>query len=151
MAKRKKKHRPRESDLAVNVLKIVGVVSLCVVSAAIGGGISRHWGTAKYDISYSDFVVIMLTAIAVLMTVLAIFLATFGVIGWATLEGRVQEAMDKIEERTQRKIDKFVVDSKKKMEIFMRSKSKEIMYEGIQPFGDIPEDNDAGNEDEGGQ
>jgi|tagenome__1003787_1003787.scaffolds.fasta_scaffold19800887_2 hypothetical protein len=44
-----------------------------------------------YQVSYPDFLVIVLTALAVMITVLAIFLAALGVIGWATFEAKLRD------------------------------------------------------------
>jgi hypothetical protein len=45
----------------------------------------------SYQVSYADFLVIVLTALAVMITVLAIFLAALGVIGWATFEAKLRD------------------------------------------------------------
>lgn len=64
------------------VLGIFGVVVLCLLSAVVGAALTRNFGTSNYTISYADFVSIMLTAISLLMTLLAFFIAFLGVVGW---------------------------------------------------------------------
>ncbi|KRB79871.1 hypothetical protein ASE00_19435 [Sphingomonas sp. Root710] len=71
------------------LLKVAGVVLLCLLSGVVGGGLTRHFGTSSYTLSYADFISIMLTAVSLLMTVLAIFLAVFGFVGWTTIEQKV--------------------------------------------------------------
>lgn len=70
-------------------LKGLAAVGLCLISGVIGGALTRHVGTTNFTLSYADFVSIMLTAISVLMTVLAIFLAVAGFVGWTTIEQKV--------------------------------------------------------------
>lgn len=43
------------------------------------------------DVTYTDFLSITLTALAIMITVLGIFVAAAGVIGWATLENKLRD------------------------------------------------------------
>ncbi|QKR99204.1 hypothetical protein F9288_05715 [Sphingomonas sp. CL5.1] len=76
------------------LVKGIGIVFLCLVSGVIGGGLTRHFGTSSYTLSYADFISIMLTAVSLLMTVLAIFLAVLGFVGWTTIEQKVHNLTD---------------------------------------------------------
>lgn len=71
------------------VWKSASLICLCFLSGLIGSTFSRHMGSSSYTLSYADFVSIMLTAISLLMTVLAIFLAVAGFVGWTTIEQKV--------------------------------------------------------------
>jgi hypothetical protein len=103
------------------------LIVACLISAGIGGGISRNWGASEYTISYSDFVSIMLTAISLLMTVLAIFLAVLGFIGWTSIEQRVHEKA----EAYLATLDGAIM---KKAEEAIRERTGAIMYEGVTPI-----------------
>ena len=77
-----------------SVLKFLGV---CLIAAAAGAGASLvlhlvHTQTlpATDDIKYTDFLSITLTALSLMITVLGLFLAAAGVIGWTTLESRLK-------------------------------------------------------------
>lgn len=79
----------RSSAWPVRLLRIGGVVGLCLVSGIVGGALNRNFGTSSYTLSYADFVSIMLTAVSLLITVLAVFLAVAGFVGWTTIEQKV--------------------------------------------------------------
>jgi hypothetical protein len=109
-----------------------GVVGLCLISGVVGGALTRHSGTNSYTLSYADFVSIMLTAISVLMTLLAIFLAVAGFVGWTTIEQKVhsktEDFLAKGFEKGAR-LDRIVVD-------MIERKTEQIMFEGVQPVGE---------------
>ena len=80
-------------DMA-SVLKFLGI---CLIAAAAGAGASLvlhlvHTQSlpANDDIKYTDFLSITLTALSLMITVLGLFLAAAGVIGWTTLESRLK-------------------------------------------------------------
>ena len=110
------------------------VVGLCLASGMLGGAMTRQFGTSSYTLSYADFISIMLTAISLLMTVLAIFLGVFGFIGWNSIE---QKARSKTEQfldsefkeggRLNKMLFIRVVEA-------LREKTEEIMFEGIEPI-----------------
>ena len=123
-------------------LKAVLVVGLCLLSGIVGGALNRHFGTSSYTISYADFISIMLTAVSVLMTVLAIFLGVFGFIGW-----------NSIEQKAHRKTEQFLNSGFKdggrlntmlfeRVEDALRQKTKDIMFEGVEPIDDTDADED---------
>jgi hypothetical protein len=74
----------------------------------------------------------MLTAVSLLMTVLAIFLAVAGFLGWNTIEQKVH---DKTEDFLAKgfdkggRLDRVVVD-------MIERKTEEIMFRGVQPVGE---------------
>ncbi|WP_188237311.1 hypothetical protein [Sphingopyxis sp. LK2115] len=127
----------------VSALKVVGVVGLCLVSGVVGGSLTQHFGTSSYSLSYADFVSIMLTAVSLLMTVLAIFLAVVGFLGWTTIEqkvhGKTEDFLASGFEKGGR-LDRVVVE-------MIERKTEEIMFRGIQPVGD---DDLNGNEEDKG-
>ncbi len=59
----------RTSTRLSSLLRIAGIVALCVFSGVIGGALTRDFGASSYTLSYADFISIMLTAISLLMTV----------------------------------------------------------------------------------
>lgn len=130
------------------VLKVAGVASLCVISGVIGASLTRNFGTSSYTLSYADFVSIMLTAISLLMTVLAIFLAVAGFVGWTTIEQKVHgKTEDFLAEGFKKggRLDNIVVDT-------IHRKTEEIMFSGVQPVdGDDREGGNASNENNGGE
>ena len=101
------------------------MVALCVFSGVIGAALSRHFGESTYKLSYVDFISVMLSAVSVLMTTLAIFLAVLGVIGWNSIQNRVQD-----------KTNSFLYDEFKEgrsLHTMMVRKIDEYMYKGIMP------------------
>lgn len=109
-------------------LKVASVVALCLTSGVVGGGLTRHFGTSSYSLSYADFISIMLTAVSLLMTVLAIFLAVVGFVGWTTIEqkvhGKTEDFLVKGFEKDGR-LDRIVVE-------MIERKTEQIMFRGIQ-------------------
>ncbi|WP_156143833.1 hypothetical protein [Sphingomonas taxi] len=77
--------------------RILKILALCTV-AAIAGALATlilhllHTPLlpAAEDIKYTDFLSITLTALSLMITVLGIFVAAAGVIGWTTLESKLR-------------------------------------------------------------
>lgn len=113
-------------------LKVAGVVGLCLISGVAGGALTRNFGTSSYTLSYADFVSVMLTAVSLLMTVLAIFLAVVGFLGWTTIEqkvhGKTEDFLAKGFEKGER-LDRVVVE-------MIERKTEEIMFRGVEPVGE---------------
>lgn len=107
------------------ITKGAAVVALCVVSGVIGAATTRQFGMSSYTISYADFITIMLTAVSVLMTTLAIFLAVLGVIGWNSIQSRVQD-------KTKTFLDDEFQEGRS-LYVMMERKIDEYMYQGIMP------------------
>jgi len=118
-----------------NWVKVCLLIVACLISAGIGGGVSKTWGASQYTISYSDFVSIMLTAISLLMTVLAIFLAVLGFIGWTSIEQRVHS-------KTEDYLAKLNDSIMEKAEEAIREKTNAIMYEGVGAVEEEQEEDD---------
>jgi hypothetical protein len=115
-----------------SALKIFGVVSLCLVAGLIGGSFNRHFGTSSLTLSYADFVSIMLTAVSLLITVLAIFLAVAGFVGWTTIEQKVHgKTEDFLAEGFEKngRLERIVVE-------IIERKAEEIMFSGVEAVGE---------------
>lgn len=124
-------------------LKVTGAVVLCLASGLVGGWLTRLGGGHNYTLEYADFVSIMLTAISLLMTVLAIFLAVIGFLGWTTIEQKVHSKTEDFLAKGFEKggrLDRVVVD-------MIERKTEEIMFRGIQPVGE--DDLNGDGEDKG--
>ena len=71
-------------------------IAFFIVAAAAGAGASlllHLFGTSSgvgIDVSYADFLSITLTALSLMITVLGLFVAAAGVIGWSTLENKLR-------------------------------------------------------------
>jgi len=74
----------------------------------------------------------MLTAVSLLITVLAVFLAVAGFVGWTTIEQKVhaktEDFLAKGFERGGR-LDSMVVE---RVTTAIRSKTEELMFEGVE-------------------
>lgn len=116
-------------SLGVLSLKLIGLALLCVISGLIGGALTRNFGSSSYTVSYADFISIMLTAVSVLMTVLAIFLAVAGFVGWTTIEQKVHSKTEDFLAKGFEKggrLDRIVVE-------MIERKTEQIMFRGVQP------------------
>lgn len=69
----------------------IALLALCIFSGLVGGVIGKHIGINNHQVSYSDFISILLSAISLLMTLLGFGLAIFGVIGWNSVSSRIKE------------------------------------------------------------
>ncbi|MGB3805815.1 MAG: hypothetical protein WA936_01310 [Erythrobacter sp.] len=72
--------------------------SFAVIAGLAGAGVTLifHVGVASppgagADITYADFLAITLTALALMITVLGLFVAAAGVIGWSTIESKLRD------------------------------------------------------------
>jgi hypothetical protein len=122
----------RSSAWPMRLLRIAGVVGLCLISGIVGGALNRNFGTSSYTLSYADFVSIMLTAVSLLITVLAVFLAIAGVIGWNSIEQRVHTKTEDFLSRGFEKgghLDRMVY---RRVKDVVESKTEEYMFDGVQ-------------------
>jgi uncharacterized membrane protein len=75
--------------------KFGGWVILLLLTFLLGGMVSHSftlgWSGEGGSIKYTDLVAIILTALSVIVTVLAIFLAVLGVLGWNSISRGVQD------------------------------------------------------------
>lgn len=128
------------------VVKVAAIAALCLVSGVIGGSLTRQFGTSSYTLSYADFVSVMLTAVSLLMTVLAIFLAVLGFLGWTTIEqkvhGKTEEFLTDGFEKGGR-LERMVLD-------VIETNSLEIMFRGVQPVGEDDVSSSEGDKGDNG-
>lgn len=104
------------------------ILGLCLLSGVVGGALTRHGGKGNYDLTYADFVSILLTAISLLMTVLAVFLAVLGFVGWTTFEQKVHSKTEDILTAGFAKggrIDNLIVQ-------VINARTQGIMFDGVQ-------------------
>ena len=109
-----------------------GVVGLCLISGIVGGALNRNFGTSSYTLSYADFISIMLTAVSLLITVLAVFLAIAGVIGWNSIEQKVHTKTEDFLSKGFEKggqLDRMVY---RRVRDVVERKSEEYMFDGVQ-------------------
>lgn len=122
----------RSSAWPSRLLRIAGVIGLCLVSGIVGGALNRNFGTSSYTLSYADFVSIMLTAVSLLITVLAVFLAIAGVIGWNSIEQKVHTKTEDFLAKGFEKggqLDRMVYQ---RVRDVVERKSEEYMFDGVQ-------------------
>lgn len=119
-------------------VKMVLFIIAMMISAGIGGGISRHWGESKYEISYSDFISIMLTAISLLMTLVAILIAVLGILGWSSIENKVREKVDILFGELKPTLIELAKDA--------TEKKADEMFNGVESVVEKNEDNIANKE-----
>lgn len=62
-----------------------GLVTLLLHAVGVAQPVGRN------DLTYADFISIMLTALGLMITVLGFFVAAAGVIGWTTLENKLKD------------------------------------------------------------
>lgn len=117
------------------IFKTLGIVLLCAVCGAIGAIATTKFGQVANGFSYTEFISIILTAISLLMTVLAFFLAVLGVIGWNSISTRIRE-------RTEEFLNEGFKDGNSLNEM-LRKRAEEIMYEGVTPVNAINEADDT--------
>ena len=76
------------------ILKLLGFCLIAAISGAVAALVLRFVHLPKAlaadDIKYTDFLSITLTALSLMITLLGLFLAAAGVIGWATLESKLR-------------------------------------------------------------
>ncbi|TPG43556.1 hypothetical protein EAH79_07360 [Sphingomonas koreensis] len=74
--------------------KMLKFIALCITSAAVAAIVTivLHVAHVSFteDITYTDFISITLTALGLMITVLGLFVAAAGVIGWTTLESKLR-------------------------------------------------------------
>lgn len=124
------------------LLKTAGIVVLCVLSGVAGAVLIEVTKAHPDSLSYADFVSILLTAISTLMTVLAIFLAVAGFVGWTTIEQKVHAKTQDFLANGFTKggpLDQMVTKT-------IERKTAEIMYQGVAPVGTAEWDEDASGE-----
>ena len=116
---------------------ILGIVLLCLVAGALGGALTRQFGTSSYTLSYADFISILLTAVTLLMTLLGFFIAILALVGWNSISGKV--ASD---------VSRFLADGFKDGEPLHRmlvDQTNRAMYSGVHSVdSDLPDEDAEG-------
>ncbi|MFN7389251.1 hypothetical protein [Brevundimonas sp.] len=129
------KHTPRLGFL-------IGMAGLCLVAGLVGAVLSRSFGTSSYTISYADFISVMLTAISLIMTLLAFFIAILAYIGWNSISGKVAS-----------EVKAFLADGFREGQplhnMLIEQKDK-AMFEGVMEIDTDFQDDAAAEEREGG-
>jgi len=72
-----------------------GMIALCLLAGVVGSGLTRNFGNSNYTLSYADFISVLLTAISLIMTLLAFFIAILAYIGWNSISGKVASEVSK--------------------------------------------------------
>jgi len=119
------------------ILVLGACVAICLFAGAIGGAMTRHFGTSEYTLSYADFISVMLTAVSLLMTLLAFFIAGLAYIGWQSVNTKVASEVNSFLRRgfeDGQPLHKMLVEQKDK-----------AMFEGVLKF-DEEFDPDASEE-----
>lgn len=106
-----------------HILALGACVAICLMAGAVGGAMTRHFGTSSYTLSYADFVSIMLTAVSLLMTLLAFFIAGLAYIGW-------QSVTTKVAAEVQAFLDEGFKDGQPLQKMLVEQKDK-AMFEGV--------------------
>lgn len=130
------KSQSRNGSLGRGILMGGGLLLIGLVGGVVGGSFTRNFGSSNYTISYADFVSILLTAVSLLMTILAIFLAVIAFVGWNAITGRVAE-----------RTEQFLSEGFKEgnaLHTLLRTRATEIMYEGVLTLE--PAEDDSGPE-----
>lgn len=77
-------------------MAIFAILLGCALAGAIGGAITHRSPSLGHGMAYADFIVIMLTSVAVIVTVLAVIIAILTFIGWQSFAQRVQNEVSRI-------------------------------------------------------
>jgi len=77
-----------------SAFKVAGFITVAVAAGLIGSLALHFIHTSSAvevdDVKYTDFLSITLTALSLMVTILGIFIAVAGVVGWATLESKLK-------------------------------------------------------------
>lgn len=76
------------------VTMALGIFAICLISAGIGAMLTQGVNVTYNDslnLKYADVVTIVLAALSLMITLLAIVLAIFGVIGWNSIADRARQ------------------------------------------------------------
>jgi len=122
---------------------LIGIAGLCLVAGLVGGALSRNFGTSSYSISYADFISVLLTAISLIMTLLAFFIAILAYIGWNSISGKVAS-----------EVKSFLADGFREGQPLHRmlvEQKDKAMFEGVMEIDTNFQDDAAAEEREGGQ
>jgi hypothetical protein len=108
------------------------------IGVAIGGALNVTWN-GKLEISTVDFVTVVLSSISVLLTLLTIFLAVFGFIGWRAINDRVRD-------HSLTYLGNELQEGKPMFTLIQKAVLDEV-YKGVRPAEeDVPFDDDTQND-----
>lgn len=123
------------------IFKLLGLVGLCVISGVVGGALTRTFGRSSLTISYVDFISIVLTALAVLITTLGVFIGVLAVVGWRSIE-------DKLQEHSYRFIANQLQEGGPLLAMIQRT-VQDVVYAGISPVDEEEQFETEGGNSEG--
>lgn len=115
--------------LGIWLLALVGIVLLCTVAGAIGGGItSSAQGTISDSngVTYADFIVIMLTSVTLVITVLAVIVAVAAFVGWQSFDDRVKSEVSSVLDRG--------LEPGQPIYMLLKNKTDNLRVLGVQPI-----------------
>lgn len=115
------------TKLQKHILLAVGATTCVAIGTAIGGSLHLNWNGSG-SINSVDFVTIILSSVSVLLTILTIFLAVFGFVGWSFINDRLRE----------HSMNYFSTELKEGTPSFamLREVVREVVYEGITTVDD---------------
>jgi hypothetical protein len=111
---------------------LAAVFFLAGIGGTVGGAFTSVSNLNPIRLSYADFISIMLSAISVLMTLLALFMAIFAFIGWNSIEQRVVSKISEVQVRVANELRIAAREA-------MKFETSEI-YDGIQDITTSPSD-----------
>jgi hypothetical protein len=109
------------------LLCFAAAAACIALGVAIGGALNVTWSD-KFEISSVDFVTVVLSSISVLLTLLTIFLAVFGFIGWRTINDRVRD-------HSLTYLGNELQEGKPMFTLIQKAVIDEV-YKGVRPAGD---------------
>ena len=118
---------------------VFGGLSACILAGIIGGFAGRHI-KASTDVSYADFIVIILTAQAVIIAALTLFIGILAYLGWSAIS---RGSLLKAEQIIRKELVKGG-----KLQAVVTEELKKIQYSGIEGLeGGANGDGDGHEED----
>ncbi|MDO9363159.1 MAG: hypothetical protein Q7T60_09555 [Sphingopyxis sp.] len=109
--------------MSKKILFVAAFLVCMVVSGLIGGVMSRHFAPSSLEISYVDFISIMLTSLGIILTALAVFIGILAVLGWNSIE-------DKLRDHSHDYIRRQLEEGNPLRDDIRRS-VREVVYEGV--------------------
>lgn len=105
---------------------LVASVTIALMSGILGGFVNHTLSeNGARALEYKDFISIMLTGLGVMIAVLAVMLAAMAVIGWRSLEDKLEESASKYFDRK--------YESGIKLKELVRQALVDLKYEGMSP------------------
>lgn len=112
---------------------------LCLLAAVTGIALTSRFKQSQYDVTYADFISILLTAISVMMMLLAFIISIMAVIGWNSIGAKVaSDVKDYLNEGFK---DGNSLHQMVRREI--QAEKDRVMFEGTSPVDDKFEEDAA--------